>query len=282
MTLAAFDPIGDAEVDDDGEEIVPSEVRGASLVRYVGEREHYLHPRLNPALWRAASALPVVLVKPVPAPGDVLANGHLLTVGGSVANFGLLEVIGELLEAAGRPASQLAHVHGGGRRDLYFAAESIERFEAVLKEAGERSSMAVGFDVLDFTEAGTFFLPVEWIGRLGLAPRPPARKTRFGFSGEQASLVRLRAGLEALGYRFDSSSRTRELRVTKTVPLDGKGFLAELRRIVPLSRELRCAWLGEEAVDPNVFRVDAPVPEHYYPPKRSFFGRLFGREPIDE
>jgi hypothetical protein len=124
-------------------------------------------------------------------------------------------------------------------------------------------------------------LPIEWIGRLGLAvpPKENARKTRFSFWGAEDSLARLRTELERADYSFSSlEMATRELRMTKVVPLDAAGFLAELRRIVPLSRSLRCSYRGEEAVDPEQFLLTSPAPEYYYPAKRSFLDRLLGRK----
>jgi hypothetical protein len=278
--LEQFDVLGEGEAGDDGEEVRPGDPR-RSLVRYTPDREVYVSTRLNPDLWKAALSLPVVLVMPIPRAGEVLERNGLLTPGGSVANFEFRDTLGEVLDSIACPASYLADVHGGGRRSFYFAAESAERFGVALSEASDRAAMEVDVQVLSFAEAALFVLPIEWIGRLGLAvpPKENARKTRFSFWGAEDSLARLRTELERADYSFSSlEMATRELRMTKVVPLDAAGFLAELRRIVPLSRSLRCSYRGEEAVDPEQFLLTSPAPEYYYPAKRSFLDRLLGRK----
>ncbi len=272
--------MGEGEAGPDGEEVRRGEPR-RSLVRYTAAGEVYVSTRLNPDLWKVAIGFPVVLVKPIPHQRDVLERNGLLTPNGSVASFEFRNTLGEALAATACPASYLAHRHGGGRRDFYFAAESAEQFGKALAAASDRASMEVDVEVLSFPEAALFVLPIEWIGRLGLAVPPDEnrRKTRFSFWGTEESLARLRTGLEHAGYAFSSfEMATRELRMTKVVPLDGAGFLAELRQIVPLSRSLRCSYRGEEAVEPEVFLLTAPVPQHYYPTKPSFLDRLLGRK----
>ncbi|TKB10925.1 MAG: hypothetical protein E5V75_28190 [Mesorhizobium sp.] len=120
------------------------------------------------------------------------------------------------------------------------------------------------------------------IGDLGLEIAPDARirPTRFEFWGAEPSLAKLRAELEKRGYRFLSiEAFSRELRMAKTVPIDGEGFAAVLKEIVPLARSLQCCYRGTETVEGHEqFLLARPLPERHIDASRGgIFRRIFGR-----
>ena len=55
--------------------------------------------------------------------------------------------------------------------------------------------------------------------------------------------------------------------------------LERLQELVPLSRSLGCSYLGEETLaGREQFMLTSPRPDQYYPQKKTFFGRMFGRQ----
>ena len=68
----------------------------------------------------------------------------------------------------------------------------------------------------------------------------------------------------------------------KEVPIDGPGFHAVLKEIVPLARSLRCSYLGTETVGGFAqFALTRPLPERYAADSSTaagIFRRIFGRK----
>jgi hypothetical protein len=279
MSLDAFDVSGEPVVDDSGEELSRGEPR-RSLVRYLPDgSETYVFLRMNVPLLAAAAALAVVRVEPSPAPGELLADGRSLGVAGHLRNFELFERVCADIEAAASPSRFLAFETGHGRRDLYFATEDPDALEGVVRRAAVDHELRITRHTM--AALGPRLLPAEMIGALGLALPVEAatRRTRFEFWGAPESLERLRLQLDQRGYQFLEVDRSiNELRMAKVVPLDGTGFNAVLREIVPLARSLRCSYRGTETVDGfDQFALDHPLPERYAAAGRSaWWRRLLG------
>lgn len=268
--------------------VVPPDEEGVkgeprrSLARHLPDgREIFVSTRMNLDLLAEASQLPLMLVKPVPAPEHVLEGGDSLTGPGSIASYELLEELAEALTAASCPAAYLGEQHGDGRRDFYFTTEAPNDFRLVVADVAARKGVEVGIEEMAFTNAAQRILPIELIGRLRV-PVPPGAtmNARFAFWGDYPNLEKLQKELERRGFKFLELNRAiRELRMSRDVPVDGPGFLALLREIVPLSRNLRCSYRGEETVDGfQPFLLTAPTPQHYYPPRQGLGARLFGRK----
>jgi hypothetical protein len=68
--------------------------------------------------------------------------------------------------------------------------------------------------------------------------------------------------------------------MSKPVAIDGAGFLAVLKDIVPLARSLRCSYRGAETIDGgDQFLLTRDLPAHYAAaPQPNFLGRVFGRK----
>ena len=70
----------------------------------------------------------------------------------------------------------------------------------------------------------------------------------------------------------------------KKVPIDGPGFQAVLKEIVPLARSLRCSYLGTETVGGRQqFYLTQPLPERYAEDSSTgggIFRRIFGRKGV--
>jgi hypothetical protein len=239
------------------------------------------------ALLQAAVSLPVLLLKPRSRADEVLRIDGLLTVQGSVRNYQLLERICEDVTSASVPACYLAEQHGTGRRDFYFVTEDVAGFERIARTAAEASAFPLTIEQYRLAEAAPIILPAEAIGDLGLEIPADARMrpTRFEFWGAEPSLARLRAGLERRGYRFLSlEAPLRELRMIKEVPIDGAGFRAVLKEIVPLARSLGCSYRGTETVEGfDQFALTRPLPERYAADSSTgggIFRRIFGRKGV--
>ena len=133
-------------------------------------------------------------------------------------------------------------------------------------------------------ELAPIILPAEAIGDFGLELPADARMrlTQFEFWGAEPTLARLRADLERRGYRFLSFEvALRELRMIKEVPIDGPGFQAVLKEIVPLARSLRCSYRGTETVEGSAqFYLTRPLPDRYAADSSTggIFRRIFGRK----
>lgn len=148
--------------------------------------------------------------------------------------------------------------------------------------SAEALAFPLAFEQHSLAAVAPLILPAEAIGDLGLeiASNTRIRPTRFEFWGAEPSLAKLRTELEKRGYRFVSLEIvSRELRMAKNVPIDGEGFGAVLREIVPLARSLQCSYCGTETVEGHEqFLLTRPLPERYSGGSRpGLFGRLFGR-----
>ncbi|WFP75246.1 hypothetical protein [Mesorhizobium sp. WSM4906] len=243
--------------------------------------ELFVHARLNMALLRAAASLPVLLLKITPRANELTPRDALLTPKGSVRNYAFLERLCGDLATAGCPACYLAERHGEGRRDFYFTTEDVAGFERIARAAAEASAFPLAIEQHSLAAVAPLILPAEAIGDLGLEVAADARirPTRFEFWGAEPSLAKLRAELEKRGYRFlGLETFSRELRMAKNVPIDGEGFGAVLREIVPLARSLQCSYCGTETVEGHEqFLLTRPLPERYGGARRGgFFRRLFG------
>jgi hypothetical protein len=239
---------------------------------------------MNLDLLAAAASATVVVLEPSPRPDELIPGDGLLTASGSERNYRFLKQLCDEIETHPCPACYLAEVHGGSRRDFYFAAEDASCVIEIAHRAAGSLAIPLATHERRLAAVAPTILPTELIGDLGLDVPATAgmRKTRFEFRGPAASLERLRHELERRGYRFlDVELITGELRMMKEVPIDGPGFLAVLREIVPLARSLNCTYGGSETVaGADQFARSRPLPERYAAarergPKR--WGRFFGR-----
>jgi hypothetical protein len=273
MSLHRFDVRGLAEVDDETEEVLREGDPGRSLVRYRDDgSEIYVHVRLNVELLSAAAALPILRIEPTPREDEVIARDRLLTGHGSIRSYEFLERLCADIVEADCPARYIAEQHGEGRRDFYFATEDVSCLMDIANRVGVSSQLPLTFQQTRLAELAPLILPTELIGELDLDVPADARirTTRFEFSGAPPSLDRLRKQLERRGYRFlDIEPVASELRVVKEVPIDGPGFHAVLREIVPLARSLRCSYRGTEAVGGFAeFALTSPLPARFAADKR--------------
>jgi hypothetical protein len=284
VILNQFEVRGEQISDDKTEEIIRKGDPHRGLVRYRPDgRELFVHARLNMALLQAAVPLPVLLLKPDSREDEVMQIDGLLTARGSVRNYELLERICEDVRSASFPACYVAEQHGTGRRDFYFVTEDVAGFERIARTAARAFAFPLKIERYGLAEVAPIILPAEAIGDLGMEVTADARirPTRFEFWGAEPSLARLRAGLERRGYRFVSlETLLRELRMIKEVPIDGPGFRAVLKEIVPLARSLGCSYRGTETVDGfDQFALTRPLPERYAADSSTgagFFRRIFG------
>jgi hypothetical protein len=284
MGLTQFAVTGEAEYDEvTGEVLRPAEP-SRSLVRYRDDgTELFVRVRMNLPLLAAAASLPVVQLQPTQPTDELTPGGGSLTPAGSVRNFELLERICDDLVAEDCPARQLAIQADAGRRDFYFVTEDAGCLEWIARRAADALGFPLAVEEHSLADLAALILPTELVGELDL-PVPAdqrIRTTRFEFWGAGESLERLRRELERRGYRFDSIERaTSELRVLKEVPIDGAGFLAVLREIVPLSRSLRCSYRGTETVDGfEQFALTRPLPPRFSADgegRKGIWARLFG------
>ena len=268
MILNGFDVRGVEVSDAETEEIIRKGDPRRNLVRYRRDgSELFVNVRLNVELMQAAVSLPIVLIKPHSRKDEVWPDGDLLTVEGSVRNYELLERICEDVASASFPACYLAEQHGRGSRDFYFVTEDVAGFERIARTAAEAWAFPLTIEQYGLAELAPIILPAEAIGDLGLQIPADARMrlTQFEFWGAETSLARLRASMERRGYRFLSFEiATIELRMIKEVPIDGPGFRAVLKEIVPLARSLGCSYLGKETIGGwHQFALTRPLPERY-------------------
>jgi hypothetical protein len=284
MTLRQFDVRGEDVTDSETEEIIRKGDPHRSLVRYRPDgSELFVHARINLALLQAAVSLPILLLKPRSREDEVTQRDNLLTGRGSVRNYEFLERLCEDAASASLPACYLAEQHGEGRRDFYFVTEDVAGFGRIANSAAEAFAFPLAIERYRLADMAPLILPAEAIGELGLevAAGSRIRPTRFEFWGAEPSLARLRSKLERRGYRFLSfETSTRELRMLKSVRIDGAGFQAVLKEIVPLARSLGCSYRGTETVGGfEQFALTRPLPERYAgdpPPKAGILRRIFG------
>jgi hypothetical protein len=281
--LSQFDIRGESIVDDETEMRIFEGDPHRGLVRYrPGAPELFVHARINLALWRAAVALPIVLLKPTPGGGEAMDPHGLLGIDESTRNFQFRARLVEVLAARAVPACYLAEQHGDYRRDFYFVTEDWAGFEAAAREAAAAFDMPIALEPYTLAQVAPTILPADAIGELGLVipAHLRVRPTRFEFWGAEETLARLRRELEGRGFRFLSfETYARELRMIKDVPIDS-GFDAVLIEIVRLSRSLGCSYLGTETVDGfDQFALVRPLPARYA--KAAVGGglvnRIFGR-----
>jgi len=288
MILNQFDVRGGEVCNEETEEIIRKGDPHRNLVRYrLDGSELFVHVRLNVALLQAAVSLPILLVKPHSREDEVSQPDDLLTGLGSVRNYELLERICEDVISASFPACYLAEQHGTGRRDFFFVTEDVAGFERIARTAAEALAFPLTVEQYHLIDLAPIILPAEAIGDLDLEIPADARMrlTRFEFWGAEPSLERLRASMERRGYRFLSFEiATRELRMIKKVPIDGPGFRAVLKEIVPLARSLRCSYLGTETIGGfHQFALTRPLPERYAADSSTMadiFKRIFGRNDV--
>jgi hypothetical protein len=285
MTLGQFDVSGAAVTDKKTEEIIRKGDPHRDLIRYRSDgSEVFIHSRINMALLRAAASLPILVVRPASRQEELTRSDALLTPQGSMRNYAFLERLCEDLAGANCAACYLAERHGEGRRDFYFATEDVVGFEQIARTVAEALAFPLTFEQHSLGTLAPLILPTEAIGELGLEIAPDARirPTRFEFWGAGSSLARLRAGLEERRFRFlGLDPFLNELRMLKDVPIDGAGFLAVLKEIVPLARSLGCSYRGTETVEGfEQFALTRPLPERYAGDSASragVFRRIFGR-----
>ncbi len=224
-----------------------------SLVRYRSDgSELYVHCRINLDLFREATTLPVLLLKPESRDDEIMTIDALLNGKGSRRNYALLERLCEDIAAAGVAACYLAEQHGERRRDFYFVAEDGATFERTARATATALGFPLTIEQHTLTNVAPIILPREAIGELGLtlAPVDVVQRTRFEFWGDQPALHELRLELERRGYRFLALDPVMgELRVVKDLPVEGPAFLGELREVLPLAHGLGCRYRGKETMD---------------------------------
>ncbi|MDX8494501.1 hypothetical protein RFN29_23300 [Mesorhizobium sp. VK22B] len=283
MTLLQFAVTGEQISNDETEEVIREAEPRRSLIRYRPDGgELFIHTRVNMELLRAAAPLPILLLKITPRANELTPRDALLTPKGSIRNYAFLERLCEDLATASCPACYIAEQHGEGRRDFYFTTEDVAGFERIARTAAEALVFPIALEQHSLAEMAPLILPAEAIGDLNLEIAADARirPTRFEFWGAEPALKKLCAELEKRGYRFLSfEAFSRELRMAKNVPIDGEGFGAVLREIVPLARSLQCSYCGTETVEGrDQFLLTRPLPERYTGASRAgLFRRIFGR-----
>ena len=284
MILKQFDVRGEQINDDETDTMIHAGDPSRSLVRYRADGSQLLvHTRINVALLQAAVSLPILLLKPQSREDELMPRDALLAPEGSRRNYELLESICNDVTSASCPACYIAEQHGESRRDFYFVTEDVAGFERIACSAADVSGFPLTIERYRLAELAPIILPAEAIGDLGIdvAPGARMRPTRFEFWGVEPSLTRLRTALERRGYRFLGLPYLGELQVIKEVPIDGPGFRAVLKDIVPLARSLRCQYRGTETVDGHEqFSPTRPLPERYAAEPAAgagLFRRLFGR-----
>ena len=288
MVLKQFEVRGEQSSHDEIEENLVRDDPHRRLIRYRPDKsELFVYTRINFALLEAAVSLPILLLKPSSREDEVMRIDGLLTPPGSVRNYEFLERICEDLTSASFPACYLAEQHGAGRRDFYFVTEDAAGFERIARTAAEAFAFPIAMEQHRLAEVAPIILPAEAIGELGIevAAHARMRPTRFEFWGAEPSLARLRAGLEGRGFRFLSlETHLKELRMIKEVPIDGPGFRALLKEIIPLARSLGCSYRGTETVAGfDQFALNRPLPERYAPDPSHGAGvlrRIFGRKSL--
>ncbi|AZO09010.1 hypothetical protein EJ074_07725 [Mesorhizobium sp. M3A.F.Ca.ET.080.04.2.1] len=282
MALLQFAVTGEQVSIPETEEVIREAEPHRSLVRYRSDGgELFINTRVNMALLRAAASLPILLLKLTPRANELTPRDALLTPKGSRRNYTFLERLCGDLAIASCPACYLAEQHGEGRRDFYFTTEDVAGFEQIARSAAEALAFPLVIEKHSLAAVAPLILPAEAIGDLNLeiAPAARIRPTRFEFWGAEPSLAKLRAELERRGYRFlGLEAFARELRMVKEVPIDGEGFAAVLREIVPLARSLQCSYRGTETVEGHEqFLLARPLPERYTAARTGLLRRLFGR-----
>lgn len=283
MTLLQFAVTGEQVSNEETEEVIREAEPHRGLVRYRPDGgELFVHTRVNMALLRAAASLPILLLKLTPRANELTPRDALLTPKGSIRNYAFLKKLCEDLATTGCPACYLAERHGEGRRDFYFTTEDVAGFEQIARMAAEAFAFPLILEQHSLAAVAPLILPAEAIGDLNLEIAPDARirPTRFEFWGAEPALKKLCAELEKRGYRFLSfEAFSRELRMAKNVPIDGEGFSAVLREIVPLARSLQCSYCGTETVEGrDQFLLTRPLPERYAGASRvGLLRRIFGR-----
>jgi hypothetical protein len=267
MSLYEIEVLGQGEIDPATEEVIRPPDPTRSLVRYSSDdREVFVSVRMNLPLLAAAAAMPILVVQPISRAEDLFPLGGLTAIG-SARSYELLERVGADVLAQGCPAWYIAEQHGDSGRDFYFATTDLPALDGIVRNAAQAAGFTVTLQQVALAEAAPTILPTELIGELGLEP-PAAmssRKTRFEFWGAAASLEQLRRELEQLGYQdLGIEIAVGELRMAKVVPIDGPGFQAVLREIVPIARSLRCSYRGTETVDGHEqFALTRPLPSRY-------------------
>jgi hypothetical protein len=255
--------------------------------RYEGRESLGVAVRMNPALLSIAKDIPLIVCRL--SPGEDLPPEARMSRDDRQREAGWIEKglsfywkLPDALEKAGVRACYLAGRFGpSARRLYYFVSEDPEGFCTV----AERLARAKGFefrgDATEMERVAQDFLPIELIDRLGLDSTTGGKRVKagFGFTGAASSLERLQGELARHGYELDEvKPYLGELLMAKEVPVDGDGFLEELRTIVPLSRSLRCSYRGEETVDGGAqFYLTATLPERYVRPRKSMLSRFLGR-----
>jgi hypothetical protein len=284
MILNQFDVRGEQINDDATDTMIREGDPSRGLVRYRPDgSELFVDARVNVALLQAAVSLPILLLKPDSPEDEVIQIDGLLTPEGSMRNYELLERICEDVTSASFPACYLAEQHGTGRRDFYFVTEDAAGFELIARNAAEAFGFPLTIAQYHLAEVAPIILPAEAIGDLDMEVAADARlrPTRFEFWGAEASLASLRTALEQRGYQFLSlEPHLGELRMTKEVPIDGPGFRAVLKEIVPLARSIACRYRGTETIGgSDQFSLTRPLPERYAPDLSTgagIFHRIFG------
>jgi len=283
MSLTQFDITGNQVSDDETGEVFRQGDPRRSVIRYrQGGSELFIHTRINMALLRQAASRPILLLKPVSRTDELTARDKLLTPEGSQRNYTFLENLCEALADAACPACYLAEQHGDGRRDFYFVTEDIDGFSRIAQAGAQDLTLPLTIEQHSLTQLAPLILVTEAIGELGLDIAPDARlqTRRFEFWGADTSLEKLRAKLEARGYRLVSLEKAlRELRMSKQVAIDGPGFAAVLMDIVPLARALGCSYRGTETIEGGEqFYLTRPLPARYAAAAQpGVLGRIFGK-----
>jgi hypothetical protein len=267
VSPSQFDVLGKGEIDEETEEVLRAPDPSRSLIRYGADGgEVLVHVRLNLPLLAVAAALPILRLDPRPRPDELAADGTL-TPRGSIRSYTFVEQIGDDVVEQRCPAWYLAEQHGLGRRDFYFATQDVASFDRIARAAADAVGFPLSVEQHTLADVAPTILPTELIGDLGLDESIPVRtrRTRFEFCGAEDSLERLRRELEQRGYEYlGIEIAVRELRMAKEVPIDGPGFLAVLREIVPLARSLRCSYRGGETVGGfDQFALARPLPARY-------------------
>lgn len=252
------------------------------LHRYDG-RGQYINTagRLNHDLLKIAAALPVLICKLVPngpLPETASRTAASTFSGAAMKAFGkaFIALEGEPSRACVLGTQSCAFDWSR----VFLSAEDPEAVKQTFVRATAGSSFAIEYSVTDFADAAYHFLPLEvffdLVGAVYVADRQI--DIGFEFTGRADALKKLQVLLERSEYQLDDFNDVLlQMRMRKSVRIDGEAFLQEIRTLFAQSRKAGVHYRGSELMAGEVIRLDQDLPEKYRKQSASIFSKLFGQ-----